>query len=187
MRRIPVVAALVLTGGLLAPGTALAAEDGGGVDVQHRWIAVEDGFAIVLPDGETFTEENPPPDEEAAPPVGTRVLLSETLYETEDGTTRGEAVGRTHIECTAQVVEMDFLCDIAFVLTTGSQLHGSVLADFSAQTGTEPLQLDIAVTGGTGEFSRAVGEVSLLDITNADDPAAETVTLYETDIELARS
>jgi hypothetical protein len=187
MRRISVLASLVLAGGLLAPGTAFATEDEARDDGQHRWIAVEDRFTIVLPNGETFTEENPPPDEEAAPPVGTRVFISETLHETEDGTTRGEAVGRTHVECTAQVVELNFLCDIAFVLTTGSQLHGSVLADFSAQTETEPLQLDIAVTGGTGEFFGAAGEVSLLDITNPDDPAAETVTLYETDIELARS
>ena len=187
MRRISVLAALVLVGGLLGPGTASATEDDERDDGQRRWIAVQDEFAIVLPNGETPTEENPPPEEEAAPPAGTRVFVGETLHATEDGTTRGEAVGRTHAECTAQVVEANFLCDIVFVLTTGSQLHGSVLADFSAQTETEPLQLDIAVTGGTGEFFGAAGEVSLLDITNPDDPAAETVTLYETDIQLARS
>ena len=187
MRRISVLAALVLVGGLLDPSTAFATEDEERDSGQHRWIAVQDQFTIVLPNGETLTEETPPPDEETAPPVGTRVFIGETLHATEDGTTRGDAVGRTHVECTAQVVEANFLCDIVFVLTTGSQLHGSVLADFGVQTETEPLQLDIAVTGGTGEFFGATGEVSLLDITNPDDPAAETMTLYETDIELARS
>ena len=55
-------------------------------------------------------------------------------------------------------------------------MHGVVHADFGAASETEQLQLDIAVTGGTGDYSGATGEVSLLDIST--DPA-ETVTLYE--------
>jgi hypothetical protein len=47
---------------------------------------------------------------------------------------------------------------------------------------TEALQFDIAVTGGTGDYARATGVVSLQDITDAGDPAAEVTTLYEADL-----
>jgi hypothetical protein len=179
MRRIAVVSALVLTGGLLGPSTALAAEE------EHRWLAEEDHFAIVLPDGETFTDEDPAPPEEEIPPVGTRVFISEVLYATEDGETRGDEVGRTHIECTAQVVPVNFLCDVAFVFDSQSQLHGSVLVDFGTlEDPAEQLQFDISVTGGSGDFFGATGVVSLTDITDPDDPDAPTETLYEADIRL---
>ncbi len=182
MRRTAVLSALVLTGGLLGPSTALAAEDDKG---GNRWLAEEDHFAIVLPDGETFTDEDPAPPEDELPPVGSRLFLSEVLYATEDGTTRGDEVGRTHIECTAQVVPVNFRCDIAFVLDSGSQLHGTALVDF----GTEPaeeFQFDIPVTGGSGDFFGATGVVTLTDITDPDAPEAPTETLYEADIRLAR-
>lgn len=182
MRRIAVLSACVLVGGLLGPSSALATETQGSRDHDDRWIAVEDEFALVLPDGETFTEDEPPMEEGEALPVGTRVFISEALYATEDGTTRGDEVGRTHIECTAQVVPASFLCGAAFVFDEGSQLHGVVLLDFTTQSEDEPLNLDIAVTGGTGNYSGATGEVSLLDITPADDPEAATETLYEADL-----
>ena len=151
MRRIAVLSAAVLVGGLLGPSSAVATGD----EAEHRWIAVEDRFTVVLPNGETFTEDAPPPEaeeEEFAPPVGTQLFISEALYATADGTTRGEEIGRTHIECTAGVVPATLLCDIAFVFHNGSQLHGVVHVDFSTQNETEPLQFDIAVTGGTDDF-----------------------------------
>jgi hypothetical protein len=181
MRRIAALSALVLAGGLVGPSTAFAAEDD-----ENRWLAEEDNFAIVLPDGETFTDdEEPSMEEEEIPPVGSRVYISEVLYETEDGTTRGDEVGRTHIECSAQVVSVNFLCDIAFVFASGSQLHGTVLVDFAMEEEAEPFQLDIAVTGGTGDFFGATGDVSLTDITDPDEPDAPTETLYEADLQLA--
>ena len=187
MRRIAVLSAAVLVGGLLGPSSALATDEAGATDGHDRWIAVQDHFAVVLPNGETFTGDEDPmgqPEGDVAP-VGTRLFLSEVLYATEDGETRGEEVGRDHIECTAQVVENTFLCQIAWVFDTGSQLHGVVHVDFGAQSETEPLQFDIAVTGGTGDYFGATGEVSLLDITDPDDPEAATETLYEADIRLA--
>jgi hypothetical protein len=180
MRRTAVLSGLVLVGGLLGPSTALAADDQS-ANGQDRWIAVEDHFAVVLPDGQTFTDGNEPMDE-VAPPVGTRLFISEALFATDDGTTRGEEVGRTHIECTAQAVEWNLLCDIAFVLDSGSQLLGSVEVDFSSAP-EESLQFDIAVTGGTGDFFGAAGVVTLTDISSSPD---ETVTLYEPDVEFAR-
>ena len=179
MRRIAALSALVLAGGLLGPSTALAAED----DHKERWLAVEDHFAVVLPDGETFTDDGPMEDEEAAPPIGSRLFLSEALYETADGTTRGDQVGRSHIECTAQVAPVHFMCDVTFVFESGSQLHGTVVVDFGTDETSGPFQLDIAVTGGTDDFFGATGEVSLLDITA--DPGAATTTLYEADVRLA--
>jgi hypothetical protein len=180
MRRTAVLSALVLTGGLLGPSTALAAED------ELRWLAEEDHFAIVLPDGETFTGDEEPMLEEELPPIGSRLFISEVLYATEDGTTRGDEVGRTHIECTAQVVPVNFLCDIAFVLDSGSQLHGSVLVDFGTpEDPAEQFQFDIPVTGGSGDFFGATGVVSLTDVTDPDDPEAPTETLYEADVKLA--
>lgn len=181
MRRITVLSGLVLVGGLVVPVPASAAEDEPG---GHRWIAVEDQFVIVLPDGSTFTDENPPPDEESEPPTGARIFLGEALYATDDGETRGSEVGRTTIECTAQAIASTLLCDIVFDVDEAGQLHGTVLVDFGTQSETEPLQFDIAVTGGTGEFSGATGEVALTDITDPDDPEADTTTLYETDIDV---
>lgn len=183
MRRIAVLSALVLTGGLLGPSTALAAED----DHEYRWLAVEDHFVIVLPDGKTLTgDEAPMEGEDELPPVGTRLFLSETLFATEDGETRDDEVGRSHIECTAQVAPVNFLCDIAFVFDSGSQLHGTVLVDFSSTEETaEPFGFDIPVTGGSHDFFGATGVVSLLDITDPDKPDAPTETLYEADLRLA--
>lgn len=183
MRRIAVLSALVLACGLLVPGSALATEEGH----ENRWIAVGDHFAFVLPNGETFTEDDAPMEgEDEIPPVGSRLFISEVLHEAEDGNTPGEEVGRSHIECSAQVVPVNFRCDVAFVLDSGSQLHGTVLVDFSSTEETpEPLEFDIAVTGGTGDFFGATGVVSLLDITDPDDPDAATTTLYEADIKLA--
>ena len=181
MRRIAVLSTLVLTGGLLGPSTALASEVGN----DHRWIAVEDNFAVVLPNGDTFTgDEEPPGGEEGEIPVGTRIFISEVLYEAEDGDELGDEVGRTHIECTAQVAPVWVLCDAAFVFDDGSQLHGSVAVDFGAEQTDEPFQLDVAVTGGTGEFFGATGVISLLDITDPDDPDAETTTVYEAHVKL---
>jgi hypothetical protein len=181
MRRIAVLSGLVLVGGLLGPSTALAAEDDQHPDDQNRWIAVEDAFAVVLPDGQTFTgDEDPGPmDPNDPPPVGTELFISEVLFATEDGETRGDEVGRTHIQCTAQVVEFTFLCDAAFVLDAGSQLLASAHVDFSGMEG--PGTFDIAVTGGTGDFFGATGVVSITEST-----PEEGSSLYEADLVLPR-
>ena len=175
MRRIAVLSGLVLVGGLLGPSTAFAGEEDGGKDAQ--WIAVEDQFAFVLPNGETFTgDEEPPGAPDEAPPVGTQLFISEVLYETEDGETPGDEVGRSHIQCTAQVVELTFRCDGALVFDDGSQLFASVVLDFT----TEPESFDIAVLGGTGEWFGATGTLTLTDISTEE----ETASLYEADIVL---
>jgi len=186
MRRIAAISALVLAGGLVGPSAAVAEDQPRKGDAGDlRWIGVEDHFAIVLPDGQTFTgDEEPPGGEEQPIPVGAQAFISEALYATDDGEKPGEEIGRTHIECTAQVVMNTFLCDIAFVLHDGSQLHGTVHFGFTEQDENEAFALDIAATGGTGQFFGATGEVSLLDITPPEDEEAETTTLYEPDLVL---
>jgi hypothetical protein len=110
MRRIAVLSALVLAGGLLGPGTALATQEDGRGDPTDRWIGVEDEFTVVLPNGETLTgDETPMEGEDEIPPVGTRLFVSQALYETEDGATLDDQLGRAHIQCTAQVVPVNFL------------------------------------------------------------------------------
>jgi hypothetical protein len=180
MRRIAVLSGLVLVGGLLGPSTAFAGEEDGHGKDNARWIAATDQFALVLPDGETFTGEGDPGplDPNDVPPVGTHLFVSEILYETEDGETRGDEVGRTHIQCTAQVVELVFLCDGAFVFDNGSQLLGSVALDFSMEE--EGGSFEIAVTGGTGDWFGATGAISVTDISTA----AETASLYAADVVL---
>ncbi len=186
MRRTATLAGLVLVGGLLGPSAALAEDDHRKGKNQLRWVAVEDSFTAVLPDGETFTDDDPPPDEAETPPVGTRIFIGEVLYEADRDGDRGDEVGRTYIECTAHIADNNFLCDIAFVLDEGSQLHGSVHIDFTDLPEGESATFDIAATGGTGDFARAVGEVSLTDLTDQEDPEAETVSLYETELKFVR-
>jgi hypothetical protein len=98
---------------------------------------VEDNFAVVLPNGDTFSEGNAPP-EMVQPPVGTRLFISEVVYDTADGTTRGAEVGRTHIECTTQVVQPTFMCDAALAFSDGSQLNGTVASPSARRVRTSP-------------------------------------------------
>jgi hypothetical protein len=177
MRRIAVLSGLVLVGGVLGPSTAFAGEDD---NDKIRWIAVEDQFSVVLPDGETFTGDAGPMDENEAPPVGTRLFISEKLYDTDDGKTRGDAVGRSHIECTAQVVEFSFLCDAALVFDDESQLIVSVHLDFSDPS-LEGEPFDIAVTGGTNDFFGATGQITATDLSTSE---TETVSRYDADLVL---
>jgi Dirigent-like protein len=182
MRRAVVLSACLVVGGLMVPSSALATEDDDG----DRWIAAEDEVAFVLPDGTTFTEDSPPMEgEEESAPVGTRLFITELLYDTDDGSTRGDEVGRTHIECTAQVVADNFLCVAAFVFDDDedSQLHGTVDVDFASMDPAETVQFDVAVTGGTGAYRGASGVVTLTDVTDSDDPQAEVLTLYEADLD----
>ena len=186
MRRFTVLSAAVLAAGLLSPASALADDAPAAPDDQDvTWLAVQDEFAVVLPDGTTYDEDSPPPageDPTMSLPVGAQFFLGEKLYATDDKTTRGDQVGRTHVECTAQALPDWVLCDIVFALDDDSQLHGTVLVEFSAEQSGEPLAFDIAVTGGTGEFAGANGVVSLTDTTDMSDPAAESTTLYEVDL-----
>jgi len=176
MRRIAVLSGLVLVGGVLGPSTAFAGEEGGTGNDQARWIAVEDQSAVVLPNGHTFTGDSGPMDPNDAPDVGTQVFASEVLYATEDGKTKGDKVGRSHIQCTAQVVEFTFRCDGALVFDDGSQLLASIVLDFSTENGN----FDIAVIGGTGDWFGATGVLTSTDISTSD----ESAVLYEADVVL---
>jgi hypothetical protein len=178
MRRIAVLSGLVLVGGLLGPAAAAADQRSDHGNAQHRWIAVQDQFTVVLPDGQTFTGNSIPNGQEP-PPVGTQVFISEVLHETQDGTSQGKEVGRSHIECTTQAITANLLCDASLVFDTGSQLLISAVVDFSG-TATS---FDVAVTGGTGDWFAATGAVTITDISPSPD---QSVSLYEADVVLPR-
>jgi len=178
MRRIAVLSGLVLVGGLLGPSAAFAGEDDSHGKDDAQWIAVQDQFAVVLPNGETFTGDDPgsmgPND---VPPIGAQLFISEVLYQTKDGKTRGDEVGRSHIQCTAQAVATTFRCDGALVFDDGSQLLASVVLEDAAQ---DQKSFDISVIGGSGEWFGATGTLTNTDMSTAD----ETVALYEADVVL---
>jgi hypothetical protein len=177
MRRIAVLSGLVLVGGLIGPATAAAdqgSDHGNGLD---RWIAVQDHFVAVLPDGQTLTGGSGP--SQGAPPAGTRVLISEVLHDTPDGNTQGKEVGRSHIECTAQAVNQKLLCDAALAFDNGSQLFISAVVDANGPT----TAFDVAVTGGTGDWFGATGAVTITDISPSHD---QSVSRYEADVVLPR-
>ena len=178
MRHIAVLCGLVLVGGLLGPSTAFAADQGAQHDKnQAEWIAVEDQFTVVLPDGQTFTgDDQGPMNPNETPPVGTQLFISEKLYETQDGVTKGDEVGRSDIQCTEQAVKLMFRCDGALLFDDGSQLLASVVLD----VGNQPNSFDIAVIGGTGDWFGATGALTDTDISTAN----ETAALYEADVVL---
>jgi hypothetical protein len=179
MRRIAVLSGLVvLVGGLLGPSAAFAGQDKGSPQEEPRWIAVEDQFAVVLPDGQTFSgDQSGPPSQ--SPPVGTRFFISEVLHATQDGKTPGAEVGRSHIECTVQVVPNDALCSASFTFNDRSQLTLDTDFNLAATTAS----FDVAVTGGTGHWAGATGVVTATDMSTSPN---RSVTLYVADIELPR-
>ena len=179
MRRIALLSGLVLVGGLLGPSTALASQADDHGHGQVRWIAVQDKFAIVLPDGKTLGPGPGPGPGSGVPPVGARLFISEKLFATDDGKTKGDAIGRDHIECTAQVVSTTFRCDVAFVLDEGSQLIGSVALDLDNPQAL--MQFDIPVTGGSNKFFGAGGEVSVTDMSPSPE---QTVSLDVVNVEV---
>jgi hypothetical protein len=181
MRRIAVLSGLVLVGGLLGPSAAYAAQGDQHDNGRDRWIAVQDHITVVLPDGQTFTGNSGPMDPNQPPPVGTRLFLSEALYATDDGSTRGNGVGRTHVECTAQVIATTFMCDAALVFNGGSELLASAHLDFGSPS-PQGTPFVIAVTGGTKDFFGATGEMT---VTDKSTSPSESVSLYEADLVLA--
>ena len=71
MRRIAVLSGLVLVGGLLGPSTAFADDQGTQHDKnQAEWIAVEDQFAVVLPNGRDLHRRRPGADGPQRGPSG---------------------------------------------------------------------------------------------------------------------
>ena len=71
------------------------------------------------------------------------------------------------------------MCDAVVVFETGSQLTASVALDFSTES--EATSFAVAVTGGTGDYFGATGELTLTDISSSEE---ETVSLYEADLVL---
>jgi hypothetical protein len=160
--------------------------------------AAESEFTYVTADGQVFHEE----DEEAFfdPGAGDRFLIVDTVYDDE---ARSSEVGRNDIVCTVTEArgefpgpdfdpETDELPDDLFfaaycagVLSVadgslswqGSFSEGS--EDFAAEPDPDTPFTTLAITGGTGAYNRAGGEVELFDTTDPDDPEADSTGRYD--------
>lgn len=162
--------------------------------------AVETAFTYVTADGQVFHEE----DEETffAPGAGDRLLIVDTVYDNEARRDRDE-VGRNDIVCNITESRGDFpgpdfdpetdelpddlffsaYCEGVLTLEDGSlSFQGSFTQDaedFTEEVDPDTAFATLAITGGTGDYNRAGGEVSLFDISDYDEPDAETVNRYE--------
>ena len=160
----------------------------------------ETAFTYVTAAGHVFHEA----DEEAffAPGAGDRFTIVDTVYDDERRRDRDE-IGRNDIVCTVTETRGDFpgpdfdpetdelpddlffaaYCTGVLTLEDGSlSWQGSFsedAEDFSEEVDPDEAFAALAITGGTGDYNRAGGEVSLFDITDYEDDEAETVNRYE--------
>ena len=101
MRRTAALSALILTGGLLESEHPLAA---GAATTTTGGSPSRTTSPSFCPNGTTLTDEGMMEEPEGDPPVGTQLFISEALHEAKDDNEAGDEIGRSHIECTAQVV-----------------------------------------------------------------------------------
>ncbi|MGW8761772.1 dirigent protein [Streptomyces sp. NPDC055815] len=118
-----------------------------------------DGFEFTL-----YAKQVPPPaaDESGPPPkVGDAPVFADDLYKTKGG----EKVGRDGVACAVVRVsgdQVDMNCVGTIVLNggPGGQLAAQALTTFDTSNDT-PSAFDLAVTGGTGDFTSARGYISV--------------------------
>lgn len=175
MRRF-VILLFVIVAMLIAAGPAVAHQDSEGDDGSDSFTlwAAETYAVLVAPDG-TVEEE---PQEEFEPTVGTRFLSIDTLYADEE---RTEEVGSNRIACEVVRIEgeseedafVDLLCQGVVTLDGQGDLPWQASVSFSAaEVDAEEPFVVVALTGGTGEFVAAGGEVAVFDETTEEAEAA---------------
>lgn len=186
MRRVFATSAtLLLLVGLVGGGVAAAGER---ETPQHHkrdkhhvqeltLYATETSFTFVTVAGEVFTDEEP----EIAPGPGDRFLAVDTLFADAE---RTEEVGRNLIECTLitaageteEEFTADVLCHGVVSLTDQGDLAWQGQFRIPESFLSEPF-ITVAITGGTGAFTRAGGSVAIFDESPEDD--SETLSRYE--------
>lgn len=179
----------LVVGGSVAAGARQgdpedAKDDRKGTDL--TLYATESAFAFVTATGVVN------PEEEQAPSPGDRFLSVDTIYADED---RSDAVGRNDIECTfievTGTTETDLtvrvLCDGVLQLDGQGTLawQGSTSFMAAAEPVTDESVITVAITGGTGAFAAAGGEVEVFDTTT--DPEAPISRYEVTLLELERN
>lgn len=170
--------------------TGAAAHDDGGKQARGTSLtlhAVEDDFVAISREGGVL------PEDEFAPQVGDRLVLTETVFADE---ARTEQVGRNHIECTFTEAEgeipeeppaggdppafaVSFVCAGVLDLFGQGTLSWSGVTGFSSQDEPGPDEpfIVLAVTGGTSDLIGASGEVQVFEVAGAAED--EVLSRYE--------
>jgi Allene oxide cyclase barrel like domain len=133
---------LLLAFGSLAPGSTSAAPPAVGRDGQHHRVIQLTGVSVIA---ETIDLGNP------GLSVGDTIVISDDLFQD------GEKVGVHGGTCTVvRVGALLFHCVVTFTLPDGHiTAQGLVTPDLAEE--------QVAVTGGTGAYTTAQGELTVLE------------------------
>jgi hypothetical protein len=160
-------------------GTAVFADkDGKGRNDRSTSLTL---YAVEGPSTFLTATGEEPEDEEYVPGPGDRLIIVEQLFTDEDR--EDDQVGRNDIECTFTAVDDDLIANLLCrgVLTLDDQgslaWQGSTQFDLTEDPDEDEALIKVAITGGTGDFTRAGGEVVVFDTTEEDDD--ETTSTYE--------
>ena len=185
MRRLLFGAISRLLVGLVA-GSATASDraQGGGRDdraTELTLYATETAFTLVSATGQV----NPPEDDPSAFTAGARLLIVETVFSDE---ARTKPAGRNDILCTIIEVtgtveapgDATLVCDGVIRLNDKGSLTWMGSVTFAAaEEEPEGAFATLAITGGTGKFRAAGGEITIFDESTTAD---ETLSRYEIDL-----
>ncbi len=160
------LAVVIVTLVAFGSNAALAALAGDKV----RWIAEETQTVVVLANG-----TRPDPNSNLGPPQpGDEEFITEDVFETMDGKTKGEKIGTDAIHC---LFGVNHLHCTATVFLNGDQLHVATTFPMTEQEEEQNSGFDVAFKGGTGRFRDAGGDAHLTDIPSEDQQSR--LTLWE--------
>lgn len=176
-----VAVALVVTTGAAALASDGKGRSGKSTDV--TLYATETSSTYITATGQVD------PPEAALPAPGDRFVSVDTLYA---DVARTETVGRNDISCTFTEVSgtteadvrLSLLCDGVVTLDGQGSLAWQGAALLGAEVDPSSPFITVALTGGTGAFTRAGGEVDVFDESTTE---TESLTRYELDLRLLKA
>jgi hypothetical protein len=136
------------------------------------WFTTPVDVAIVLPDGTTLDDEEPPEDSDDIAP-GTQFFATSDLWTSTEAGEPDEVVGTETVTCTFGVEPFRILCDGAWEVDGVGTVFGTTTAVLSDEGDTAAF--DVAITGGTGAFFGATGEALITE--TAGEPGSIEGTL----------
>ncbi len=119
-----------------------------------RWISQETELVVVLANG---TRLGPEASEELPQP-GDQLFVTEDIFATQDGRTKGNKIGTNAIACVFGAAR-NIHCDGTAFLESGQLQFGATFP-----LPEERLDIDVTFVGGTGKFRAAGGDAHLSDI-----------------------
>lgn len=158
--------------------------------IEVEWIAEFVDFAFVMPDGTTFTDDDEVEaqlealedehEDDEIPPVGAQLYATQDVWSVDEDGAPGEVVGSSHIQCVHQAEVGRFHCDVAYDLPEEGALYATTSVNFLEAEEAEEFLLDLAVTGGAGEFYGATGDLLVEDLDEDLEFVSGTVLLHGT-------